>query len=184
MSRVGVSNFYYALQTKDDVTGVTYAAPVRIPGLISVSISPASNTNTLYADNGPSEVAESLGDITVEVDLKDLTIEHQAALLGHTVTAGVMTSANSDVAPYVAILFEGLKANGKKKFVKLLKGKFAIPNDSYETKKENVSFQTDKISGKFVARDYDGKWKLTAEEDATGYLEATGTGWFTAVEPA
>ena len=70
MSRVGVSNFYYAKQTKDDVTGVTYAAPVRIPGLISVSISPASNTNTLYADNGPAEVAESLGEITVEVDFE------------------------------------------------------------------------------------------------------------------
>ena len=184
MSRVGVSNFYYALQTKDDVTGVTYAAPVRIPGLISVSISPASNTNTLYADNGPAEVAESLGEITVEIDLKDLTQEHQVALLGHTATGGVMTSAADDVAPYVAILFEGLKANGKKKFVKLLKGKFAIPNDSYETKKDSVTFQTDKISGKFVIRDYDSKWKYTAEEDAADYVASVGTNWFTAVEPA
>lgn len=184
MSRVGVSNFYYAKLTQDTTEGIAYDAPVRIPGLISISITPASNTNTLYADNGPAEVAESLGEITVEVDLKDLTIEHQAALLGHSVTAGVMTSSASDVAPYVAILFEGLKANGKKKFVKLLKGKFAIPNDSYETKKDSVTFQTDKISGKFVIRDYDGKWKLTAEEDATGYVEATGTGWFTEVEPA
>lgn len=182
MSRVGVSNFYYAKQTKDDITGVTYDAPVRIPGLISVSISPASNTNTLYADNGPAEVAESLGEITVEVDLKDLTIEHQAALLGHTATGGVMTSAAGDVAPYVAILFEGLKANGKKKFVKLLKGKFAIPNDSYETKKDSVTFQTDKISGKFVIRDYDSKWKYTAEEDAADYVAEVGANWFTAVE--
>ena len=182
MSRVGVSNFYYAKQTKDDVTGVTYAAPVRIPGLISVSISPASNTNTLYADNGPAEVAESLGEITVEVDLKDLTIEHQAALLGHTATGGIMTSAADDVAPYVAILFEGLKANGKKKFVKLLKGKFAIPADSYETKKDSVTFQTDKISGKFVIRDYDSKWKYTAEEDAADYVAEVGANWFAAVE--
>lgn len=182
MSRVGVSNFYYAKLTQDTTEGIAYDAPVRIPGLISISITPASNTNTLYADNGPAEVAESLGEITVEVDLKDLTIEHQAALLGHTASGGVMTSAAADVAPYVAILFEGLKANGKKKFVKLLKGKFAIPADSYETKKDSVTFQTDKISGKFVIRDYDSKWKYTAEEDSADYVASVGTNWFTSVE--
>lgn len=182
MSRVGVSNFYYAVLTQDTIAGVAYDAPVRIPGLISVSISPASNTNTLYADNGPAEVAESLGEVTVEVDLKDLTIEHQSALLGHTSSGGIMVSAAGDVAPYVAILFEGLKANGKKKFVKLLKGKFAIPNDSYETKKDNVTFQTDKISGKFVIRDFDSKWKYTAEEDAADYVASVGANWFTSVE--
>lgn len=182
MARVGVSNFYYAPLIQDDISGVAYGAPVRIPGLISLSITPSSNTTTLYADNGPAEVAESMGEITVEVDLKDLPVEHQAALLGHTLVNGMMISAANDTAGYVALLFEGLKANGKKKFVKLLKGKFAIPVDSYETKTDNVSYQTDKISGKFVIRDFDSKWKYTAEEDAADYVASVGTGWFTSVE--
>jgi len=182
MSRIGLTNFHYAPLLTDTAEGATYGPPVAVPGIITASVNPASSSATLYADNAPAEVGNTLGEITVEIALKDLPIEHQAALLGHTVVAGVMTSAGTDVAPYVAIMFEGLKASGKKKFVKLLKGMFNVPNDTYETKKESINFQTDKITGKFVVREFDSKWKLTAEEDATGYLPATGSAWYTSVE--
>lgn len=183
MAKVGLSNFYYALNTKDDNTGVTYSPPVKVAGIISADIKTGSDTATLFADNGPAETATALGEITVDIELKDLSLEAQAALLGHTITAGVMKNNADDVAPYVAIMFESLKSNGKKRFVKLLKGKFQEPDDTNKTKEDKIAFQTQKISGKFVIREFDGIWKETTDEDATGYVAATGTAWYTAVEP-
>ncbi len=115
MAKVGLSNFYYALNTKDDNTGVTYSAPVKVAGIISADIKTGSDTATLFADNGPAETATALGEITVDIELKDLPLEAQAALLGHKITAGVMENHASDAAPDVAILFESLKSNGKKR---------------------------------------------------------------------
>ena len=183
MSKIGCKNFYYAKLTKDDATGVTYETPKHIAGLISLGVKPASNTGTLYADNAPLETATTLGEITIDLDTADLPVEDEAALLGHTVVKGVITHSKDDIAPYVAIMFEGTKANGGTRYKKLLKGKFAEPEDSVETKKENISFQTRKISGKFVARTYDGEWARTADTDGTGYEPDTGAAWYTSVEP-
>jgi len=94
-----------------------------------------------------------------------------------------MKSNANDVAPEVAILFESLKANGKKRFVKLLKGTFSEPDDTNKTKEDKIAFQTQKISGKFVIREFDGDWKHTTDEDAVGFVAGTGTAWYTAVEP-
>lgn len=184
MAKIGLSNFYYALNTEDTTAGVTYASPKKIAGLISADVKAGSDTATLFADNGPAETATALGEITVDIELKDFLLEDQAALLGHEIVAGVMESNADDVAPYVAIMFESLKSNGKRRFVKLLKGSFAEPDDTNKTKEDKISFQTQKISGKFIIREFDGAWKRTTDEDAVGYLPATGTAWYTTVEPA
>lgn len=183
MAKIGLSNFYYAVNLTDAVAGATYDVPKKIPGLISADIKAGSTTSTLFADNGPAEVASALGDITVDIELKDLPLEVQSALLGHKIVAGVMVNNANDVAPYVAVMFESLKSNGKKRFVKLLKGVFSEPDDTNKTKEDKVSFQTQKISGKFIIRDFDGDWKKTTDEDAEGYVPATGTNWYAAVEP-
>jgi len=183
MAKVGLSNFYYALNTADTITAATYSTPVKIAGLIAADVKTGSDTATLYADNGPAETATALGEITVDIELKDLTLENQAALLGHEIVAGVMSNNASDTAPYVAIMFESLKSNGKKRFVKLLKGSFAEPDDTNKTKEDKIAFQTQKITGKFIIREFDGEWKRTTDEDATGYLPATGAAWYASVEP-
>ena len=184
MSKIGCDNFYYAPLTKDDSTGATYGEPVRIPGLMTINVQPASSNATLYADNGPAETASSLGKITVSLETKDLPLEHQAALLGHTVTAGVMVSKTTDVAPYVAILFQSQKGSGGIIYKKYLKTRFSDPQDNNATKGENVTFQTPTITGEAVAREFDKEWKREADTEAKDYVETTGTSWFTSVEPA
>lgn len=184
MSKIGCKNFYYALLTSDDSTGVVYGTPVHIAGLITADVKPASNASTLYADNGPAETATVLGDVAVDIETKDLSVEDLAALLGHTVSKGVVTHSKDDKAPYVAIMFEADKANGGTRYLKLLKGKFQEPEDNAETLKDSVNFQTAKISGTFVTREYDGQWKRTADTDGTDYEATTGDNWFASVEPA
>jgi phi13 family phage major tail protein len=57
----------------------------------------------------------------------------------------------------------------------LLKGKFQIPDDESKTKEDKANFQTAKITGTFVARIFDGKWKLVGDEDESGFV---ATDWF------
>lgn len=180
---IGVKNLHYALLTSDDSKGSVYATPVAVAGVRTIDVKPGSGVDTLYGDDAAFDVAAYLGDISVSIDTAQLDLATAAALLGHTVTAGVMDYKSSDVAPYVAILFESVKSNGKKRFVKLLKGKFSEPEQNFQGKDTSIKWNTAKLVGHFVAREYDSAWKREADEDAEDYASTTGTAWYTSVEP-
>ena len=181
MPKVGLSDLHYALLTADTGTAATYSASVAVAGLIDANIQVASEITTLFADNGPYATSSSLGEITIDINLADLDVATQAALLGHTVTAGgIMQCTADDTAPEVAIGFTGLKSNGKKRFIWLTKGTFSVPDDSYKTKGDTVEFQQQTITGKFVARVKDSVYKLVGDEDATGWTTQAATDWFVA----
>ena len=183
MSRVGISNLHYAKMTSDTVAGAIYNAPVALPNVMSLDRKVGANSETLYADNGPAEINETLGEITVAVNVIELTLEQKADLLGHSIVGGVMVSHVDDVAPYVALMFEGLKTNGKKRLKKLLKGKASELDENYQSKSDKPNPQTDTINFKFLKRDFDGLWEKTADEESPGYVSSIGTNWYTAVEP-
>ncbi|GAB6174506.1 hypothetical protein JCM15765_39840 [Paradesulfitobacterium aromaticivorans] len=177
--QVGLNDLHYALLTKDDETGVTYSAPVKVAGAINAKITPKSNSETLYADDGPAEVATALGEIDVELETKDLDLNTQAALLGHTVTDGAIIRKASDNAPYVALGFKSKKSNGNFRYVWLFKGKFMPPDQEYATQEDKPKFQTPKIKGSFIRRDNDLAWQVVGDEDEAGF--SAGPTWFNAV---
>jgi phi13 family phage major tail protein len=179
---VGLKDLYYAIQTKDDSTGVAYSAPVKIAGLINAKISPSSETLVVYADDGPSEQVTQLGPTKLDLETKDLPLDVQAALLGHTTVGGVLIKKDTDIPPYVAIGYRSSKNNGKYRFMWLLKGKFDLPGQEDKTKEEKPSAQTPKLSGTFIRRDYDGQWQRVTDEDLSSFVPATGANWFTSVE--
>ena len=119
-----------------------------------------------------------MGKINVAVDLADLDMPTQAALLGHTYdsTAKTLVKKTTDTAPYVALMFEFLMGNGKKRVTTLYKGKFAIPTQSGQTKGENVEFQTSQISASFVqlkgAGGNTARWEHDADYDADASTDA------------
>ncbi|WP_446898844.1 major tail protein [Clostridium sp. LBM24168] len=174
---IGVENLVYAILT-DEVAAV-YDKPALISPAINVKINPKSNSDTLYADNRAVETATSLGEIDVEIETQDLPLEVQAELLGHKIdsTTKVMCSDVQDSAPYVAVGFKIKKANGKYRYVWLLKGKFSEPEEEHSSQEDKTKFQTPKIKGTFVTRT-DGKWKYTADEDS-GFTG--GAVWFGSV---
>lgn len=67
-----------------------------------------------------------------------------------------------------------------------MKGKFAEPEDSNETKGDSVSFQSDTITGNFAKTNHvftiGGKsvqpWKFETDDDATSKDTATIAAWF------
>lgn len=178
-AKVGLDQLHYAPITADTSSALTYGTVVAVPGAIEAKITSENNEQTLYADNAAAETASSRGKITVELQVKDLDLDTLAALLGHTVTAGVMVRSANDTPPYVAVGWRGLKANGKYRYIWLLKGKFVEPDDNYKTKGENIEFQPATIKGTFVATENSGVTDRMTDADTTGFVEATATAWFT-----
>lgn len=179
---IGVRNLHYAVLKTDDSTGVTYETPVSIAGVKTIDVKPSSGVNTLYGDDAPFDIASYLGDIEVTIETAQVSVKDLGTLLGHTVEKGVMEYKSTDEAPYVAILFESVKSNTKKRYVKLLKGKFAEPEDNFQGKDSSVHWNTPKLVGHFVVREYDNAWKRVADEDAEGFEDTTGTKWYASVE--
>lgn len=178
MPKIGVKNFYYAICTKDDETGVTYGTPKRIVGLNTIEINPTVQRATAYGDDVPLETASSISEITVNLDSVYLPLEDKASLLGHTVTDGVMISKTDDESPYVAIIFESKQTKGAIQYEKLLKGKFSEVQETFNTKGENIEYQLHSLQGSFVARAYDGQWRRTTVSTDT----TLATSWYASVE--
>lgn len=177
--RVGLRDIYYATLTSDGSSGAVYAAPVQIVGAISANINPNSSIETLYGDDGPLDTASQLGQISLEMNVADLTLSQQAVLLGHTAPSnGVMIKKAADTPPWLAIGFKSKKSNGKYRYIWLLKGKFSQPELAHETQGDAVNFQTPTITGNFVKREYDDGWIKMGDEDETGGTNI-GTTWFT-----
>ena len=180
MALIGINNLHIAELTNDDSNGVTYTTPTRVIGAITVDVQPSSNSNTLYADDSPFAAATALGEITVSIEVADLPLDIQAKLLGHTVKDGVLTAKGTDKAPYFAIMFESAKHDGTTRYIKLLKGLFKEPTETYNTKTDSPEFSTPTIEGTFVVRTFDNAWKKIADSSDTAFTGAAN--WYKTVE--
>jgi len=178
--RIGVDQLHYALCHDGDVE--TWDTPVALKGVISANVNPNSSQETLFADDGPYETGTTTGNIEVEINKAQLTIQERAVLLGHAYDAstGTLKSKASDVPPYVAIGFRTLKSNGSYRYVWLYKGKFTDPEDQNETKGDGINFQTDTINGQFLQTNKDQSWKNEADSDDTNAAATIAT-WFDSV---
>ena len=117
----------------------------------------------------------------VEIEINQLSLESRAKLQGAKVVKGVLIESKNDIAPTIALGFKSKKNNGKYRYVWLLKGKFEIASDEYDTEGEKPQPKTAKLKGSFFARDNDGNFRFIADEDATGIDPTIISGWFSAV---
>lgn len=173
MSKIGIGKFHYAVQSaghEDSATAdAQYEAAVAVPGLVSVDVQTESEMNTLYADDIAYETAQSAIKITLNLDMADCPLQMQADLLGHTYDAQTkeMIKKGSDTSKYAAVMFEFHMANGSTQCVKLYKGKFSEVAQTGNTRGENVDFQTNTLTGEFVAlkgkANNAGKWQFLKE---------------------
>ncbi len=177
--RIGLRDVHYALLNNDELgVGVDYASPVSMIGAITANINPNPSTETLFADDGPMDVASTLGNIELELGMSSLPLQVQAVLLGHTWDAvdERLFKGAEDIPPWLAVGFRALKSNGNYRYVWLLKGKFLVPEESHETKGDTVTFQTPTINGAFVRRDYDDRYQIMGDQDDAGFDPSN---WFT-----
>ena len=178
--RIGLRDVHYALLMTDGESAVSYEAPVRITGAISANVNPNPSQETLFADDGPMEVASTLGDIALELTMAEISNAVRAILLGHTFADGVLTKKAEDVAPWVALGFRALKSNGSYKYVWLLKGKFSPSPEDHATKGDTIEFQTPAVNGSFVKREFDDAYEISGDTDDEDFTELLAGEWFTA----
>ena len=179
---IGLRDLYYAICTEAD--GVeTYGTPKRMAEAMTADLSVKTADGSLYADDTLSESVTEFASGTLKLGIKELAPEVTAEVLGQEVDQNkVVGAGKDDEPPYVAVGFRAKKKNGEFRYVWLLKAKFKIPSEKYETKGESIKFNTPDIEADFTARKKDGRWK--ADFVGTEESDAAKT-WFTAVpEPA
>ncbi|MPN60951.1 hypothetical protein SDC9_208684 [bioreactor metagenome] len=93
----------------------------------------------------------------------------------------VLIENKDDMPPTLALGFKSKKNNGKYRYVWLLKGKFELATDEYDTEAEKPKAQSAKLKGKFYSRDFDGNYRFICGEDAEGVDATIISGRFTAV---
>ncbi|OTZ66709.1 major tail protein, partial [Bacillus thuringiensis] len=163
-STVGVDSLVYAKLLKDDASGVSYADVKKLEGAVKVKTSKKVASEIMWSDNKKSEIAESDGEVEVEIEVRGLSLSAKADIEGYPeVTDGVLDEKREGEKPYLAIGWRFLKANGKYRYVWLLKGKLSQEEEEAETKKDKPNFQTTKLKGSFIERDFDDRPKFTAD---------------------
>jgi len=180
MATIGLKDIFYAKVTEGTAGAPdTYGTPKRMAKGISADLTVEIAEAVLYADDSVDAVVKEFVSGELKLGVNDLTPEIQAELLGQTIgTDGVLYSSGDDEAPYFAVGFSAKRPGGSYRYVWLHKTKFAVPNEKYATKGNNIAFNTPELVGKFIKRD-DGIWKADVVGDPT---ETVAKGWFAAVK--
>lgn len=179
--QIGLRDIHIATLTKDDDTAATYGTPEKLERAISAKISPKSNSENIYSDDSVEDIITAFEGVDVEIEVNQLSLESRAKLQGGKVVKGVLIENKDDISPTIALGFKSKKNNGKYRFVWLLKGKFELATDEYDTEAEKPKAQSAKLKGTFFPREFDGNYRFIADEDTVGVDATIISGWFTAV---
>ncbi|MEC1923707.1 phage tail protein [Bacillus velezensis] len=168
-SMVGLEGVKYSPLIKKE--GLWIASKIiDYPHAINAKMATDSSTEKQYADNKVADLAVSTGSTKLDLEMRDVPPEHLVNLFGIEETKdGLYLFKKNVTPPWIAITFFGVKANGKKRHVGLVQGRFTLPDDDWSTKKEKIDFQTSKLSAEFLEREQDDVYKIIADEDAPNF---------------
>ncbi|USK18833.1 major tail protein [Bacillus velezensis] len=168
-SMVGLEGVKYSPLIKKESLWIA-SKIIDYPHAINAKMATDSSTEKQYADNKVADLAVSTGSTKLDLEMRDVPPEHLVNLFGIEETKdGLYLFKKNVTPPWIAITFFGVKANGKKRHVGLVQGRFTLPDDDWSTKKEKIDFQTSKLSAEFLEREQDDVYKIIADEDAPNF---------------
>lgn len=176
--QIGLENLTVALVQEDTISGIKYATPIKLERSIKAKISPKTSSEKLYSDDSVEEILNNFDSCDVEIEINQLQLATRALIQGAKLVNGILVENKDDIAPELALGFRSKKSNGKYRYVWLLKGKFEITEDEYETIGEKPTAQSNTISGSFYGRNSDGNWRIMEDEDAEGSDPIRIANWF------
>lgn len=180
MANIGFKYLVCAPVTEEDDT-VTYADGMVMSRAIKADLSVEINEGKLYGDDRIIESIKEFksGKLTLNGD--HLSYKVLELILGHTVeeiadgNGEKLTARSDDDGAYVGVGFYSTTIrDGKRRYraIWLHKVKFAIPNESLETKGDSISFKTPSIEGTILP-DILSVWK----EEGIFESEAAARSW-------
>lgn len=184
MPVIGLRYPVYAPLTEDDLAGTyTYGTGKIAAKAVKVDMNLNISESIFYADDTAAESVREFIDGTMSFTADDLEQSVRKDWLGNTVetaTVGteqveVLVSKDEDTPGYFGFGFILPKIKNKTRLYRAIiytKVQFGEPNESAETKGQNISWQTPTIEGKIFRR-IDGVWK---KEITTNSL-ATARAW-------
>lgn len=172
--RINVKNFCWAKMLTDTTEGCTYeTTPTKIPGLMSVDISPTMATGELYGDGAKVDAVSKITGYAVTIALNKLPLATRAAWLGHKLTTdGVMVVSADDQPIDIAIGYESEETGDNRELTWLLKGKAAPGAKSDKQSEGNVTYSTDTITINFVARIADKRFEAIGDTENPTFTSA------------
>lgn len=187
-SRVGLDSLYVAAVTQDSALGYTAGTPEWFAPAAEVSIAPAVNRQTQYADDQAYDAFSSEGESTIQITVTGIPLEMLAKVTGRVFdsSTGRMYD-NGGTPPEYALLFRSRKSNGKYRYYCYVKGRFDMPGeeaasmtDSPDPKTTQITFTAVKSIYKWDLGDVtDGVKRVVGDEDTASFSGAT---WFTQVQ--
>lgn len=128
----------------DESTGKKFVidGKTKENGVVKIKISGLSpESSPVYASNVPKLVTDGSPAPKAEVELLDLPLEAQAALLGREYKKGVMTVSNKYTSPYVAVEMVGnhAGAGGHKDYIAFSKATVTLGDVEMSTKEEKAA---------------------------------------------
>jgi phi13 family phage major tail protein len=191
--KIGLDKVYVAAldDGTDLITGApTYQTPVLLSGAASMKGNPNGTLITDWGDNGPYFVTNTRGNLQASLDLIDVDPVVLAQLLGQTRAGGITEEGSLDQSPWYAMGFRvwiGGTDTGSVdpadriyEYFWYAKGKFTIPEQGADTKKETISPQHTVLTAEFARLNYNNVLCTRSRTNATGVVSATISGWFTA----
>ena len=186
MAKIGLKYMVCAEIEETEEAGaktVTYKPGMVMGKAITAGINIDLKEAKLYADDMVVESIKEFGGGKLNLNAADFDVKVTALILGHKKealtapeTAEVIISSGGDDGANVGVGFYSTVIRGgvrKYRAIWLQKIKFGEPNESLETKGENINFQTPTIEGTLM-QDILGVWKkevtFAAEESAVTWL--------------
>lgn len=144
--KYGLKNVYYAVATIAADGSTTYAAPVALPGAVSLSMDPQGELTPFHADNIVYYMSSSNNGYEGDLTLAMVPDSFKKDVLGYVEDTKKVLVEDADAEPaHFALLFqfEGDAKAIRRVLYNCVAGR---PTDNGNTKEENVSPETDQLS--------------------------------------
>ena len=178
--KFGLKNAYYALLTESTQGVISYGAPVRLPGAVSLSLSPEGDHSRFYADDGVYFTIFDNNGYTGSLELALIPDSFRTDVLKETADAkDVLLEKSGVTGARFALLFEFTGDANQVKHV-FYNCTASRPDVASSTKGESTEVQTETINIDAGPALFNGnyyvKGKTTDSTDATVF-----SSWYTTV---
>jgi phi13 family phage major tail protein len=174
MAYIGIKDLFIAKVLTNNETSYTTDTPMRLGKAASLKKDYKGSFENSYYDDHKDETVQGLTEKTLEVEVKELTQEVEALLMGQKIVKGMRIESTTNECPDFAVGYRTKVSNGKYEFV----WKYVCTAEPFGAQHDTQADKT-KINNrtiKFTCRDreIDGEDGVNINETAlqTGDTEA------------